>query len=737
MGRLKSAGSHSIPMKLSALLAWLFFFGAATAYAQTSTRVRLLPEADQVTSGGKFLVAVELAMAPGWHTYWRSPGDAGQPTKITWTLPQGFSAGPIQWPAPEKITEDDLTVNAYSGVATLLVPVSVDASVPAGRFELSAKVSWLECQKSCIKGATTLTAAIEVGNAITPSKHQPLITSAKAKIPQAFGGTVSAAWVGDGNAQGRTVEIRLMSQTGSWDLLPDRNPLGTWSGKSEVSSKGADIVVRKIFSPFEKDWPTNISGLLVRDVGTAGAATFEFSSQIGAAATAPMIATAPVLESTNAVPVAVAEDAPSESNSFLGYLVGAFLGGLILNIMPCVLPVIALKILGFVGQASQNPKRVRTMGLVYGAGVLASFAALAFLVIGVKAAGGNASWGMQFQNPKFLIGMTALVLLVALNLFGVFEVVLGGGAMQSASDLAGKEGLAGAFFNGVLATLLATPCTAPFLGVSLGFALAQPALQILLFFITAGVGLAFPYVLLCWQPAWLRYLPRPGNWMVSFKIAMGFPVLATGLWLFTLAAGHYGNDKMLWLALFLVAVAMAAWIYGRFIQPSQSRNLAGWAFVGALLAAGYFWFLEGELNWRRPASRERSATAHTGPISWEQWSQDNVRRIREGGRPVLVDFTAEWCTTCQINRRRAIEVEPVIQKLKSLNVAPLLGDFTFDDEAIAAELKRFKRAGVPLVLVYPADTSKPPIVLPDGLFTARTMIAALESAAGLGISRVP
>jgi thiol:disulfide interchange protein DsbD len=709
-------------MKMTSLLACLIFLGVFSSRAQTSTRVRLFPDASETPPGTRFTAAVELTMAPGWHTYWRSPGDAGQPTKIAWTLPPGFSAGAIQWPVPEKLIEEDLVVNAYSGVATLLIPVSVEAGVAAGRYDLSAKVSWLECEKSCIKGTKTVTASIVVGPNRTASPESEAIALAKAKIPPPADFPVSAAWIDSGDATNRTLSVKFASTGGSWDLFPDRNSEGAWSGRPQLEKSGSDTVIKVAFTPFEKEWPTNVSGLLVRDVKTAGSAAFEFSVPIASVALAAATGGAGAASDTPA-------EVASESNSFLGYLVGAFLGGLILNIMPCVLPVIALKILGFVGQASQNPGRVRTMGLVYGAGVLASFLALALLVIGVKAAGGTASWGMQFQNPKFLVAMTALVVLVALNLFGVFEVVLGGGAMQSASDLAGKDGLAGAFFNGVLATLLATPCTAPFLGVSLGFALAQPSLQIVLFFLVAGLGLAFPYVLLCWQPAWLRYLPKPGNWMVSFKVAMGFPVLATGLWLFTLTTSHYGADRILWLALFLVTLSMAAWVYGRFVQTARSGAISGWVAFAAILAVGYFWFLEGELKWRQPPSRTRT-TAHSGPINWENWSTDAVQRLRQSGRPVLVDFTADWCTTCQINKRRAIEVKPVIEKIQALNVAPLIGDFSFEDEKIAAELKRFKRAGVPLVLVYPADISKPPVVLPDGVFSPSTMIAALENAAG-------
>jgi thiol:disulfide interchange protein len=361
--------------------------------------------------------------------------------------------------------------------------------------------------------------------------------------------------------------------------------------------------------------------------------------------------------------------------------------------------------------------------------VLTSFLALASLVLVVKSAGGDAFWGMQFQDPKFLIAMTTLVLLVALNLFGVFEVYLAGGTMSAASNLASKEGGAGAFFNGVLATLLATPCTAPFLGLSIGYALAQPGWVIVLFFLTVGVGLALPYVLLCMQPAWLKWLPKPGNWMVKFKVAMGFPMLATAVWLTSVTTAHFSND-VFWLGMFLVVLGLAAWLFGEFIQRGSKNRSMAWAAVVGLLVMAYGWFLEKELHWRNPSSGAASkAVAKTGPIAWEAWSPAAVDTYRSQRRPVLVDFTASWCTTCQINKRRAIEVDSVAQRIRDLKVAPLLGDFSLKDPLIAAELRRFQRAGVPLVLVYPADPGRSPIVLPDGLFSAATLIEALNSAA--------
>jgi thiol:disulfide interchange protein DsbD len=411
-------------------------------------------------------------------------------------------------------------------------------------------------------------------------------------------------------------------------------------------------------------------------------------------------------------------------------LLYAFIGGLILNIMPCVLPVIALKILGFVGESRSDPRHVRKLGLVYALGVLVSFVALAAVVIGVKAAGHRAGWGMQFGSPIFVVCLTTLVLLVALNLFGLFEVNLGGRALDAAGGLASKHGTAGAFFNGVLATVLATPCTAPFLSIALGFAFAQKAPMILLMFLAVGVGLAAPYVVLSWNPAWLKFLPKPGAWMEKFKIAMGFPMLATAVWLFNLAAGSYGKS-VLWLGIFLVLVAFAAWIFGEFVQRGRNRKGVALAIVLILVIGGYAFALENQLNWRAPITSEyATASLKESPdgITWQLWSPEAVAKARTEGRPVIVDFTADWCLTCQVNKKTSIEIPSVRAKLKEGNAVALLGDYTHFPENISTELNRFNRAGVPLVLVYPKTPTTPPMVLPE-ILTPGIVLDALDRAA--------
>ena len=409
-------------------------------------------------------------------------------------------------------------------------------------------------------------------------------------------------------------------------------------------------------------------------------------------------------------------------------LLYAFIGGLILNIMPCVLPVIALKILGFVSEAKSSPRRVRALGGIYAVGVLFSFLVLAAIVIGVKAAGHQAGWGMQFGSPVFIVCLTALVTLVALNLFGVFEVTLGGRTLDAAGNLASKHGASGAFFNGVLATTLATPCTAPFLAPALGFAFSQSAGTIILIFLTVGLGLASPYVLLSWNPAWLKFLPKPGAWMEKFKIAMGFPMLATVVWLFNIAASSYGKN-VLWLGVFLVVVAFAAWIFGEFVQRGRKHKTAVAIVTLIVLLGGYAFALEKELDWRNamPVANGSLKESVNG-IDWQAWSPEAVAQARAAGKPVLVDFTADWCLTCQVNKQTSIEISSVRQKIKDINAVALVGDYTHFPDAITAELNRYNRAGVPLVLVYPKNPDAAAIVLP-AILTPGIVLDALDRAA--------
>jgi thiol:disulfide interchange protein DsbD len=527
------------------------------------------------------------------------------------------------------------------------------------------------------------------------------------------------------NTRNLVIEWKPEGPASSPDFYPFEAETFTVGTGTVVENKGEKVRIKKEVTLGDevKEWPQALAGLVIDDSSAKSPIAYEARIELPAGPSA-------AAGTSDAAGVTFGDSpAPSSLWAVLGI---AFLGGLILNIMPCVLPVIALKILSFVNQSGASPKRARQLGLIYALGVLTSFAVLAGLIIAVQRTGQIASWGMQYQSPVFLVVMITLVTLISLNLFGVFEITLGGKAMGAASGLASREGSGGAFFNGVLATVLGTSCTAPFLAFAIGYALGQPAWVILLVFLMMGVGLAFPYVVLTWNPALLRLLPKPGAWMEKFKVGMGFPMLATAVWLYSVAVkAHFGASGAFWLAMFLLLVAFAVWVFGAFIQRGAKRKtIAALASIGALVLAVAF-VLEKQLNWRSPnyARNIATSTESRAGVDWQKWSPELVAKVRAERRPILVDFTADWCPNCQVNKYSSIEIEPVEKKLKEINAVAMIGDFTLKDPVIAEELKRFKRYAVPLVLVYPADPEKPPMILPE-ILTPQIVLDALDKAKG-------
>lgn len=698
---------HSLKTILSASLAlW-----SALSLNAAHTEARLVLSARSARPGDTVMAGVHLRMEPDWHTYWKNAGASGMATEIEWQLPPGLSAGDIHWPPPEKYGSDDLVTYVYHHEVVLLVPLTVATDARPGALDLAAKVSWLECKEVCIPGGATVKARLTIADETRPSPEAKLIETWRGKLP--LTGTNLADRIyweqpARGDLRPLVLEWNATAAEGEADFFPYAgDTFDVQPGTERLPGATGTIRLRKVVQKIDGDWPREIAGVLVHTSGDDRQA-YEVRLAIGD----------------------TGQGGEGGGPSLWQMLLYAFLGGLILNVMPCVLPVIALKILGFVAHAREAPRRVRWLGLVHTLGVLTSFLVLAILVIALQAAGSKVGWGFQFSNPYFLVGITVLVTLVALNLFGVFEITLGGRAMTGAAELSSQHGAAGAFFNGLLATVLATSCTAPLLGAAIGFAFAQPPWMIVLMMLTVGVGLAAPSLALSWQPAWLKLLPKPGLWMERFKVAMGFPMLAAAVWLLSVVESHYG-ERTWWLGMFLVGVALAAWVYGAMVQRGTRRRGLAWAVVLGVLAGTYFFVLEGQLRWREPLPAEAveglRTTAREG-IAWERWSPEAVAQARDDGRPVLVDFTAKWCLTCQANKKFALEIPSVRAKLKEINAVSLIGDYTRFPPEITDELNRFQRAGVPLVLVYPRDAAQPPVVLPEAL-TPGIVLDALEKAA--------
>ena len=702
------------------------FGGGQAGVAKPATTVKLLLSHDVAKPGSTVMAGLALTMDDGWHTYWINAGDAGFATSVEWKLPKGVTAGQVQWPMPGKFTAFGSIGYGYHDKTILLVPLAIAADIAPGQATISGKVSWLECKELCIPRDQQVSAKLVIAGTAKLSADAAELDATKKKLPKADARlAVKAWWDGAAKDDERTLLIEFDAGQAEADADFFSMPSESFdvSPESEVTASAATRVrIKKTVTKFEGAWPSQLTGLAVRNlIDHDKTEAFEVKFPVLASASG----TAGTTAAAGPPPTATA------GKSLWRMLAYAFIGGLILNIMPCVLPVISLKILGFVNQSKESPARVRLLGMLYGAGVVVSFLVLAGVVIGVKSAGELASWGMQMSNPQFVVLLTVLIMLVALNLFGLFEVTLGA-VGAAAGSVATREGSGGAFFTGVLATVLATPCTAPFLAPALGFAFTQTAAVIVLMFITVALGLALPYVVLSWNPRLLRFLPKPGPWMERFKVAMGFPMLATGVWLFTVSIEYYGG-RILWFGIFLTVIAMAAWVFGEFFQRGTGRRGLALGIAGALALGGVVFGLEGQMQWRTPTDPSQAKAGMVqdfpGGIRWHRWSAEAVAKAREAGQPVLVDFTAKWCATCIWNKKTSIDIESVRTVLADKNMKAFRADYTRRPDYITEELQLWGKAGVPLVLVFPADRTKQPEMLPE-ILTANIVLTALNKAAG-------
>ncbi len=692
-------------------LVWLML-ALPVAGQRHPVTARLLVDPAAARSGAVLPVGVALRLEPGWHVYWRYSGDAGTPTRLSWDLPAGFAAEPIQWPLPHRYREaGDLTSYGYADSVVLLAPIRLPSRWTATRpVRLQAHVSWLTCKDMCIPGDTTLGFEWPLSRPVPEARAR--LADAAAQVPTGLpAGLELRCGVLDQGGR-MSVDVELHGEPTAWlDFYPC---LDSGLGFSLASVADASPPRLRLSLQPEDGAPVDsLSGVLLYRFTADGPTQ-------AAAVVLRLRGQSPLPGQGDAVPAAAAS--PGGPPLSLGsYLLLALMGGAILNLMPCVLPVISLKILSFMAQAGEAPGRVRQLGLVFAAGVVAAFVALALGVILVKQGGQQVGWGFQFQYPGFVAAMASLVFALSLSLFGVFTVnVAGAGGLSS---LAGREGAAGSFFSGVLATVLATPCTAPFLGTALGFAFAQPAGVVLLVLTTVGAGMALPYALLAWRPGWVRFLPRPGVWMEHFKQLMGFVLMATVLWLLFVLGRQVGADGVVWTLAFLLCVALSCWLVGQWVdlRSTRRRRATAWGLAVAVLLAGYQWCLTPALAER---AEDRPAAVDDG---WEPFTQARLDQLlADGQHPVLIDFTAEWCWTCKVNERTVLASQPVRQALAQRQFVLLKADWTNRNDEIGAILRSFGRSGVPLYVIYSPGGARPPQVLPEVL-TQGVLLTAIAS----------
>lgn len=590
--------------------------------SETPAQLELIADTTAIVPGQPFKLGVRFKLEPGWHIYYKNPGDTGYATEITPDLPAGFQIGDTEWKQPQTFTDFGMKAFGYSDETVLAVTVTPPADLkPGDSLTIKVDARWLACHENCVPGTETLTITL------------PVAGTASAANSGAFAG-----------------------------LGYDGDP-----STSKGANPGGSVLDGDLKLASDKDGST----------------------------------------------------------SLLKILLFAFIGGLILNVMPCVLPVVSLKILSFVEEAGQKRDKIFKLGLAYSAGTIATCSLLALVVILCQLVGYSIGWGFQFQQPLFLLGMAALVTVMSLGLFGVFMVQLSSG--KQLQDLSRTSGYRGAFFTGVVATVLSTPCTAPFLGTAIGFAFAQPWWSILLVFSTIGLGLAAPYLVLSANPGWMKLLPRPGMWMEHFKQAMGFVLLGSAVWLLSVLGKQVGPEGLTGGIAFILALGFSAWLVGNFadFNATRTRKLAVWAIALAISAASFAFFTWPSLV-ARPAATA-SVTRTSDSIAWEKFSREAVDRGLRDGKVVFIDFTAEWCQTCKFNEATVLETDTIKTEFDKHNVLALKADWTLNDPEITAVLRKFQRSGVPLYVVFSPHRPDQPIVLPE-LITKQLVREALEAA---------
>lgn len=738
---------------------------------------RLLLEQTALVPGQPARIGIHLDQADEWHTYWKSPGEIGQPTDIVWTAPDGLTIPPQTYPVPQRFEQEGIVSFGYDDQVLHLSTVEVPADFAPGKHTLTAKVHWLVCKTSCIPGDVELSLPVEVvaaGTAVADNPWAPLFDHYAAQHPSnpldvtGFGWDFALSqdkirpndsFVGvfkltprDGATLAKhSADVPWPSFTVlapyDWSWAPDKvqvqnGPDGTLLVRIEATAYepdplpktgevgglfqiqvGDELIQTEISAAFpwaapDAEITKNDSALLAQSEAAGKGGKGPSAGGHGGEAAAGTV-------------IAVAEGTGTTAAGLLSNLLFAFIGGLILNVMPCVLPVLTLKLYSLVEQTDITAAEQRTAGLAYTGGILASFWALAGTIVAMRVVFGlQVDWGFQFQYPPYVAALATIVFAFGLSLFGVFEIpAFGVGAATEASS---KEGVAGYFLTGVFATLLATPCSAPFLGTAAAFAFGAPTIVLFAIFSSVALGLAFPFLIIAFVPAAYRLLPKPGAWMEGFKQLLGFSLVATTIWLVSVLLGQIGPDRTIGFLAFLTTVAIGCWLFGRWggVAASTGAQVRALAMGSAVAVAGALTFVD--LQYAEAAAECDPGTLETDlawdghEIPWQPFTQERVDAL--SGTPVFVDFTADWCLTCKVNERTILNTDGVRGAMEAGGYVPLVADWTRPDPVITEWLHKFGRAGVPFYLILPGDPDAEPIALPE-VITPDMVIEALEQGA--------
>lgn len=709
------ASMRALMLVLAMVLSWLALPTSAQDFDATGmdfgdfdsamgeaspVRAKLFAEQAAAVPGETVTFALELTHGPEWHTYWINPG-TGYATSMKWDLPEGFEASEIRWPTPKRfVGQGGIAVgHGYEGVAYLLVDVAVPSDYAGDSVTFKGLADWLMCDpETCVPGSEPVSVTLPVGQATAIDEENiELFKSARAAMPAsvtAADGFIAITHQDAGQRATLAIDLEPSGVKKAYFLT---NVGGVLHEEAEQtfgpSSDEQALIINLEANPTTREpieTPSGVLRVVYSDGSVQGFAIEEGDfSQL---------------------------KTPLNVTELIGFIGAAFVGGLILNLMPCVFPVLAIKIMGFVGQVGEDRRKIFVHGLVFGGGVMVSFWTLAAALLIIRAGGQQLGWGFQLQNPVFVGIMALLMLAIGLNLAGLFEI--GTSVMAKAgqaSTKVGHQGYSGSFFSGVLATALATPCSAPFMAPAVGAALTQPGWIMVVILTSLGLGLAIPYVILSAFPSWLKVLPKPGAWMETFKQVMAFPMFLVAIWLAGLVFLQQ-TDALAMFQLLLAGVVLSfgLWIYGRYHQK------VGQVIAGVVVAAAIYMVVISP-----PVESEAAKQ-----IQWEAFSPELVQQRLDEGRPVFVDFTADWCITCKFYERVAINTEPVIEAMDAHNVAMIKADWTKRDALIGDALAEYGRAAVPFYLFLSPDENVEPVTT-DALLRPSDVVERFEIIAGV------
>ena len=642
----------------------------------------------QIAVGGTVQAGLLLTIEEHWHVYWINAGDSGEPPKITWTLPPGISAGPMQYPPPTRLPLGPLMDFGYEDQVAFPVTLTAAPTLQPGKVHLDARITWLVCASQCLPGKAHLGMDLDVVPGPVPAP--PMVGAlgeAITNLPRPLPDGMSVSAVGD--AKQILVTLHTASHETDAQFYPFDQEQIENAADQQLNLGPDDVKIWLTRSSDSTSLPKTLHGLVVFSATEA----YEFTTPVTPGVVPPH------------KNLGGGGGAPADINAFSAIGL-AFLGGLLLNLMPCVFPVLFLKGLSLVHSSNEERSRQRAHGLVYTLGVVVSFWAIVAALLILRAGGRELGWGFQLQSPGFVAVLASLVFFLGLSLAGQFE--LGLGLTSAGGDLAKKQGLGGSFFTGILATVVATPCMGPLMGAAVGFALAQPAWLTFVVFTALALGLALPYLALTLQPQWTRFLPKPGGWMEVLKQATAVPLFGTAIWLTWVYGQLYAKDginRMVPLLVCYLILAIAGWALGRW--PARW----GSAIAAVLLIAFAL------------ALPLRKITVET--LTWEPYTQANFDAARASGQPVFIDFTAAWCLSCQVNEKAVLQSAQVESTLIANHVILLKADWTQYDPTITRELAAVGRSGVPTYVMYPPGKVSNADVLPEFL-TRDVVVKAIE-----------